>query len=79
MQAATLIELLASQRPNELAEAFAIAWQEGPRWRDKIDYGMARLPVRSQETLKTLIQRWRSTRRGKREAWKDPPGWLNAT
>jgi hypothetical protein len=79
MQAETLIELLASQRPNELAEAFATAWQEGPRWRDKIDYGMARLAPRSQETLKTLIQRWRSTRRGKREAWKDPPAWLIAT
>jgi hypothetical protein len=79
MQAETLIELLASQRPNELAEAFAIAWQEGRRWRDKIDYGMARLPARSQEMLKTLIQRWRSTRRGKREVWKDPPNWLRAT
>jgi hypothetical protein len=29
MQAGALIEALGSQRPNELAEAFAAAWQEG--------------------------------------------------
>ena len=78
MQAEALIEALASQRPNELAEAFAIAWQEGPRWRDKIDDGMARMSARGQDTLKRLIQRWRSTRRGKREVWKDPPDWFDA-
>jgi hypothetical protein len=76
MQAETLVEALASQRPNELAEAFAAAWQEGPRWRDKIDYGMARLSSNAQDRLKSVINRWRSTRRGKAEAWIEPPDWL---
>jgi hypothetical protein len=76
MQAEILIDALASQRPSELAEAFAVAWQEGPKWRDKIDYGMARLPAGAQELLKSTVNRWRSTRRGKREAWVEPPSWL---
>jgi hypothetical protein len=76
MQAGTLIEALETQRPSELAEAFAAAWAEGPKWRDKIDYGLARLPARAQARLRSAVNRWRSTRRGKREVWIEPPDWL---
>ena len=35
--------MLVRERPNELAEAFVAAWDEGPEWRDKLDDGMERL------------------------------------
>jgi hypothetical protein len=76
MQADTLIRELTSQRPNELAEAFTTAWEEGPKWRDKMEDGMARLSLVSQEALILLINRWRSSRRGRHWAPTDPPTWL---
>ena len=77
MQADTLIGELTSQRPNELAEAFSTAWEEGPKWRDKIEDGMTRLSAVSQEALIELLNRWRSSRRGRHWAPTDPPTWLN--
>ena len=76
MQADTLIGELTSQRPNELAEAFSTAWEEGPKWRDKIEDGMTRLSAVSQEALIELLNRWRSSRRGRHWAPTDPPTWL---
>ena len=76
MQAETLTVALASQRPNELADAFATAWEEGPRWRDKIENGVARLGPEAQEHLKQLIKKWRTSRRGKHWRPTDPPEWL---
>ena len=42
LQAATLIEALASRRPMELANAWDVAWNTGPRWREKLEAGRAR-------------------------------------
>lgn len=43
-QAAFLIEVLAQDRPDDLAEAHADALSRGPRWRDRIEASLARMP-----------------------------------
>ena len=43
-QAAFLIEVLAEDRPDDLAEALEDARSRGPRWRERIDASLARLP-----------------------------------
>ncbi|MGZ3218082.1 nucleotidyltransferase family protein [Paracoccus sp. T5] len=43
-QAAVLIEILAQDRPEDLAEALEDARDRGPRWRDRIDASLSRLP-----------------------------------
>ncbi len=42
-QASALITALAESRPLELAEAWDDAWAVGPRWREKLESGAARL------------------------------------
>ncbi len=49
-QAEFLIEVMAEQRPDELAEAYETAISEGPKWRDHIDASLNRLPA-SKELL----------------------------
>ena len=44
MQAAFLIEVLAAERPDDLAQAYADALARGPAWRRRIDASLARLP-----------------------------------
>ena len=44
-QAAFLIEALAEDRPDELAEAYGNAMTRGPKWRDHIARSLARLPA----------------------------------
>ncbi|MGC1488789.1 MAG: GSU2403 family nucleotidyltransferase fold protein, partial [Albidovulum sp.] len=44
MQAAFLIEVLAEDRPDELAEAYQDALAIGPRWRERLQSSLARLP-----------------------------------
>jgi hypothetical protein len=44
MQAEILIEVLAEDRPDSLAEAFADARSRGRRWRERIDRSLARSP-----------------------------------
>lgn len=43
-QAAYLIETLAEDRPEDLAEAFEDARDRGPRWRERIDASLGRMP-----------------------------------
>ncbi|MEZ5714146.1 MAG: GSU2403 family nucleotidyltransferase fold protein [Paracoccaceae bacterium] len=43
-QAAFLIEVLAEDRPDELAEAWEDARARGPRWRVRLDASLARMP-----------------------------------
>ncbi|WP_149142469.1 GSU2403 family nucleotidyltransferase fold protein [Gemmobacter caeruleus] len=44
-QAAFLIEALAEDRPDELAEAYADALSRGPKWRDHLGRSLARMPA----------------------------------
>ncbi len=71
LQAETLIAALTVQRPFELAEALAVAWDTGPRWRDKLENGAVRLSASCRDGLADAIDRWRKTRRGKK--WKPAP------
>jgi hypothetical protein len=43
-QAAFLIEILAEDRPDELQEAYEDALQRGPKWRQRIEASLARMP-----------------------------------
>ena len=43
-QAAFLIPVLAEDRPDELAEAYRIARDTGPKWRERLDATLARMP-----------------------------------
>ncbi len=53
-QAAFLIPMLAEDRPGELAEAYRIAFDSGPRWRERLDASLERMPeVRA--TLEGLL------------------------
>ncbi|MEZ5801620.1 MAG: GSU2403 family nucleotidyltransferase fold protein [Nitratireductor sp.] len=49
-QAAFLIEVLAEDRPDELREAWEDARERGPKWRERLDRSLARMP----ETAKLL-------------------------
>ena len=52
-QAAFLIDALASDRPDDLLEAYRDALSRGPRWRERIDASLNRLP-RTADILHTL-------------------------
>lgn len=43
-QAAFLIEALAQDRPDDLREAYVGAMETGPRWRERIDNSLKRMP-----------------------------------
>jgi hypothetical protein len=68
VQAQTLIEVLATKRPHELAAAWETAWHTGPRWREKLEAGRARLSVEARDALATVIDRARESRRHRRAA-----------
>jgi hypothetical protein len=44
LQAAFLIEVLAEDRPDDLLEAWETARSAGPRWRERLDRSLGRLP-----------------------------------
>lgn len=44
LQAAFLIEALAKDRPDDLAEAYEDARAEGPKWRERLDRTLDRMP-----------------------------------
>ncbi len=43
-QAAFLIEILAEDRPDDIREAYEDARSRGPRWRERMDASLARMP-----------------------------------
>lgn len=45
MQAEILVEVLAEERPEALADAFADARSRGPKWRERLDRALARSPA----------------------------------
>ena len=53
-QAAFLIAVLSEDRPDELAEAYEDALSRGPRWRDRINATLKRMP-QTAERLANLI------------------------
>jgi len=67
-QAATLISALAKHRPLELANAWETAWNEGPRWREKMESGRERLPKEVTETLEAVLRRSAESKKRRRES-----------
>jgi hypothetical protein len=57
LQAAILIGALALRRPSELANAWAAAWDGGPRWKEKLDAGRQRLPEAARAALAEVLAR----------------------
>lgn len=55
MQASTLLEALAVRRPLELAQAWTNAWERGPRWREKLERGRARLDPKHDSLLQDVL------------------------
>lgn len=53
-QAAFLIEVLAQDRPDDLAQAYEDAQSRGPRWRERIAASLARMPS-AKTTLRGLV------------------------
>jgi hypothetical protein len=62
-QAETLIEVLTAKRPIELASAWQIAWDTGPRWRAKLEAATERLSERAQKNLDFVLARAKTSRR----------------
>ena len=53
-QAAFLIDILAQDRPDDLALAYTQAREMGPRWRERMDASLARLPD-SQAQIRSVL------------------------
>jgi len=53
-QAAFLIEVLAQDRPDDLAGAYDDAQSRGPRWRERIAASLARMPE-AERTLRSVV------------------------
>jgi hypothetical protein len=62
-QAETLIEVLTAKRPIELASAWQIAFDTGPRWRAKLEAATERLSERAQKNLDFVLARAKTNRR----------------
>lgn len=54
-QAALLIEALAPRRALDLVDAWAEAWERGPKWREALVRGRARLPVAARRYLEAAV------------------------
>jgi hypothetical protein len=68
MQAGTLIAALAAKRPLELAEAWQTAWGIGPRWKEKLESGRARLSDTSRGALDGAVEKAAESRKRRRRA-----------
>jgi hypothetical protein len=72
MQAGTLIELLAKRRPLELAEAWNTAWKAGPRWKEKLESGRARLAEGATTVLDSVLAKAAASRKRRRRGTSNP-------
>ena len=63
VQAATLIGALATRRPIELAGAWQAAWDSGPKWREKLEAGRARLSPDHDALLTQVIEKAKNSRK----------------
>ncbi len=66
LQSGMLIAALAARRPLELAEAWSAAWGEGPRWREKLESGRARLGEAQATALEQTLERAEASRKKRR-------------
>lgn len=66
VQAAALIQALATKRPLELANAWQTAWNAGPRWREKLESGRERLPGEAVAVVEDVLQRAAASKKRRR-------------
>lgn len=66
LQASLLIEALRKKRPLELAKAWNVAWDAGPRWREKLESGRERLPEETKTALDDTLARATESQRRRR-------------
>jgi hypothetical protein len=66
LQADILIKALATSRPIELAKAWQIAWENGPRWREKLEAGRHRLTAEGQEAIESVLAKARASKKRRR-------------
>ncbi len=62
-QASALLEALAVRRPLELAQAWTNAWERGPRWREKLERGRARLNPEHDSLLQDVLGKESASRK----------------
>lgn len=53
-QASFLVEVLAEERPKDLADAYALAYASGPQWRKRIEASLVLLPE-TRRILESLV------------------------
>jgi hypothetical protein len=68
VQAGTLIAALARKRPLELVEAWHTAWKAGPRWKEKLESGRARLTDAARTALDGAVEKAAESRKRRRRA-----------
>jgi len=68
-QSATLIHALAKHRPLELADAWKTAWESGPRWREKLESGRARLPNDAVAALTGILRQAAESKKRRRRSY----------
>ncbi len=66
LQSATLIEALAKKRPRELANAWHMAWDTGPKWREKLEDGKERLPSDIRDLLAAIVSAHKPRRKSQK-------------
>ena len=71
LQAATLISAHALRRPLELANAWATAWNGGPRWKEKLEAGRERLPEGARTALNDVLARRAEAGRRRKKTKED--------
>jgi hypothetical protein len=62
LQADILIKALATRRPIELANAWETAWNNGPRWREKLEAGRHRLTDEGREAIETVLTKAKASK-----------------
>jgi hypothetical protein len=68
-QSATLIHALAKYRPLELAAAWKTAWESGPKWREKLESGRARLSKEAEAALTGTLHQAAESRKRRRQSY----------
>jgi hypothetical protein len=66
LQADILIKALATRRPIELAKAWLTAWDNGPRWREKLEAGRHRLTPEANEVIESVLTKAKASTRRRR-------------
>jgi hypothetical protein len=68
LQADLLIKALATRRPLELAKVWQTAWDNGPRWREKLEAGRHRLTEEGRGVIESVLAKLKESAKRRRAA-----------